>query len=50
MEGALTDGLVCFPVEDLLPDTGGRTVSLSLYYLNLDQTLSKLTVDYRSPK
>lgn len=49
-EGSLTDGIVCFPVDGLLPDTGGETVtlSLSLSYLNLKNTLTTLTVDYRT--
>lgn len=47
-EGSLTDGIVCFPVEDLLPDMGGETVTLSLTYLNLQNTLTTLTVDYRT--
>ena len=47
-EGSPTDGIVCFPVDGLLPDTGGSTVTLSLTYLNLDNTLTTLTVDYRT--
>ena len=49
-EGSLTDGIVCFPVENLLPDTGGETVTLSLTYLNLKNTSTTLTVDYRTQK
>lgn len=49
-EGSMTDGIVCFPVESLLPDTGGETVTLSLTYLNLKNTPTTLTVDYRTPK
>ena len=49
-EGDLTDGLVSFYVESLLPETGGKTVTLSLTYLNLDHTSKTLTVDYRSPQ
>ena len=48
--GSLTDGIVCFPVENLLPDTGEKTVTLSLTYLNLKNTPSTLTVDYRTQK
>lgn len=50
IEGDLTDGLVCFYVESLLPETGGKTVTLSLTYLNLDNTSKTLTIDYRSPQ
>ena len=49
-EGDLSDGLICFDVSSLLPDTGGETVTLSLTYLNLDKTSKTLTVDYRSPQ
>jgi hypothetical protein len=48
--GSLTDGIICFPVGALLPDTGGQTVTLSLDYLNLQNTRTRLTVDYRSPE
>ena len=48
--GELTEGIVCFPVSGLLPDTGGETVTLSLDYLNLLNTRTRLTVDYRSPQ
>lgn len=48
--GSLTDGIVCFPVEDLLPDTEGKTVELSLEYLDLKNKKSRLTVEYKSPK
>lgn len=48
--GSLTDGIICFPVEDLLPDTGGEKVTLSLTYLDLKNTQKTLTVDYRTPK
>lgn len=48
--GDLTEGLICFDVEALLPDTEGKTVTLSLTYLNLDNTSKILTVDYRSPQ
>ena len=50
IEGDLTDGLVCFYVASLLPDTDGKTVTLSLTYLNLDNTSKTLTVEYRSPQ
>ena len=46
----VTEGLVCFPVADLLPDTQGETVTLSLHFINLNKQASRLTVDYRSPK
>ncbi len=49
-EGDLSDGLICFDVSSLLPDTGGETVTLSLTYLNLDKTSKTLTVDSRSPQ
>lgn len=47
--GDLTDGLICFPVSTLLPQTDGETVTLTLDYLNLQHTRTRLTVDYRSP-
>lgn len=50
LDGSLTDGIVCFPVQDLLPDTGGKTVELSLNYLNLKHSNTRLTVGYKSPK
>ena len=49
-EGDLTDGLICFDVSSLLPDTEGKTVTLSLTYIDLDKTSKTLTVDYRSPQ
>ena len=49
-KGDLTDGIVCFHVSSMLPDTGGETVTLSLTYLELDNTSKTLTVDYRSPQ
>ena len=48
--GSLTDGIICFPVENLLPDTGGEKVTLSLTYIDLKNTQKTLTVDYRTPK
>ena len=48
--GEMTEGLVCFPVAGLLPDTQGETVTLSLHYTDLNKQASTLTVDYRSPK
>ena len=49
-KGDWTDGIVCFYVSSMLPDTGGETVTLSLTYLELDNTSKTLTVDYRSPQ
>lgn len=49
-EGDMTDGIVCFYIESLLPETGGEAVKLSLTYLNIDHTSKTLTVDYRSPQ
>ena len=49
-EGDLTDGLVCFYVASLLPETGDETVTLTLTYLDLDNTIKTLTFDYRSPQ
>ena len=49
-EGDRTDGIVCFAVGDLLPETGEETVTLSMTYLNIDHTQKTLTVEYRSPK
>ena len=48
--GALTDGIVCFPVEEYLPDTGGKTGQLSLEYINLQNKTARLTIDYTSSK
>ena len=46
-----TDGIICFPVGDLLPqDTGDGSVTLSLTYLNLEHIQKTLTIEYRSPK
>ena len=49
-DGEVTEGLVCFPVAGLLPDTQGETVTLTLHYTDLNKQASTLTVDYRSPK
>ena len=49
VDGDLTDGIVCFRVADLLPETE-EAVTLSLKYLNIDNTWKTLTVEYRSPK
>ena len=50
VDGDLTDGIVCFDVAALLPETGEKAVTLSLQYLNIDNTWKTLTVEYRSPK
>ena len=50
VDGDLTDGIVCFEVAALLPETGEKAVTLSLEYLDIDHTWKKLTVEYRSPK
>ena len=47
---SVTEGLVCFPVTDLLPDTEGETVTLSLYFTDTQHKLTSLTIDYRNPK
>ena len=49
-KGAVSDGIVCFDVSPALPDTEGKTVQLSLVYIDLNKTEKRLTVDYRSPK
>ena len=49
-KGAVSDGIVCFDVSDVLPDTNGETVKLSLVYIDLNNTEKRLTVEYRSPK
>ena len=49
-KGALMDGLVCFDVSRLLPDTEGKTVELHLIYTDLNNTKKRLTVEYQSPK
>lgn len=46
----LTDGIVCFPMADLLPETENGTVTITVTYLNLNKTKKTLTVEYRSPK
>ena len=50
VDGDLTDGIVCFRVGDLLPETEEKTIILSIKYLNTDHTWKTLTVEYRSPK
>ena len=49
-KGNQTDGLVCFDVAGLLPETGDGTVELSLDYIDLQNTNKRLTVEYQSPK
>lgn len=49
-EAEATEGLVCFPVGDLLPDTGGETVTLTLTYYSLEKKQKHLSVEYRSPE
>ena len=48
--GKMTEGLICFDVEGILPETGEDAVELSLEYMDLDHTKKQLTVEYRSPK
>jgi hypothetical protein len=50
LDGKPYTGLVCFYVASMLPDTKGKTVTLSLTYLELDNTIKTLTFDYRSPQ
>ena len=49
-KGTLIDGIICFDVAGLLPDTMGETVKLSLDYIDLNNTNKRLTVEYQSPK
>ena len=49
-KGEVSDGIVCFDVSHVLPDTDGETVKLSLVYIDLNNTEKRLTVDYCSPK
>ena len=49
-KGPVSDGIVCFDVSHLLPDTGGEKVKLSLVYIDLNNTEKRLTVEYCSPK
>ena len=49
-KGSLSDGIVCFDVSPVLPETDGETVKLSLVYIDLNKTEKSLTVDYCSPK
>ena len=49
-KGSLTDGIVCFDVSGVLPDTEGKTVELHLDYIDLNNTQKRLTVEYQSPK
>ena len=49
-KGAVSEGIICFDVSHLLPDTEGETVKLSLVYIDLNNTEKRLTVDYCSPK
>ena len=48
--GELTEGIVCFDISPLLPETGEETVELNYVYIDLNHTEKRLTVDYRSPK
>ena len=48
--GSQIDGIVCFDVSHLLPDTEGKTVELHLDYIDLNNTQKRLTVEYQSPK
>jgi hypothetical protein len=48
--GELTEGLVCFNVEGILPEAGEEPVLLSLQYMDLQSTSKYLTVEYRAPK
>ena len=50
IKGTQTDGLVCFDVAGLLPETGEEPVELSLEYIDLQNTTKRLTVEYQSPK
>ena len=50
IRGTQTDGIVCFDVSGLLPDTEGTTVTLHLDYIDLNNTKKRLTVEYQSPK
>ena len=50
VKGAVTDGIVCFDVSALLPQTEGKTVELYLDYIDLNNTEKRLTVEYCSPK
>ena len=49
-KGSLTDGIVCFDISGLLPDTGEGSVELHLDYIDLNNTQKRLTVEYQSPK
>ena len=49
-KGSVTDGIVCFDVAAILPKTEGKTVELSLVYIDLNHTEKRLTVEYCSPK
>ena len=49
-KGNTTDGLVCFDVSGLLPETGDEPVELYLDYIDLNNTNKRLTVEYQSPK
>ena len=49
-KGSLTDGIVCFDVSGVLPDTEGKTMELHLDYIDLNNTKKRLTVEYQSPK
>ena len=48
--GTLSDGIICFDVSPLLPETGDETVKLSFVYIDLNNTEKRLTFDYRSSK
>ena len=49
-KGSTSDGIVCFDVSNLLPETDGKSVELSFVYIDLNHTEKRLTVEYCSPK
>ena len=49
-KGSLTEGIVCFDVSPLLPETEGKKVELNFVYIDLNHTEKRLTVEYCSPK
>jgi len=48
--GSPTDGIVCFPVEGLLPETEGKTEKVCVNYLNLKKNQEILAFEYCTGK
>ena len=50
-EGELSEGIICFPVAEILPATDGETVRLTLVYYDIEKNTEKtLTFECRNPE